>query len=58
MKFSMILLRRELEKNFCGLVLLYLMAVIISYVPVNKLYNYCNGCLIKDIKIKSKIALN
>ena len=33
------------------------MAVTISYVLVNKLYNYCNGCLIKEIKIKSKTAL-
>ena len=36
---------------------LCLMAVIIFYVLVNKLYNYCNGCLIKEIKIKSKTVL-
>ena len=45
------------RKKFCSLVLLYLMAVTISYVLVNKLCNYCNGCLIKKIKIKSKTAL-
>ena len=45
------------RKKICSLVLLYLMAVTIFYVLVNKLYNYCNGCLIKEIKIKSKIAL-
>ena len=45
------------RKRFCSLVLLYLMAVTISYVLVNLLYNYCNGCLIREIKNKSKTAL-
>ena len=45
------------RKKFCSLVLLYLMAVTISYVLANKLYNYYKGCLIKEIKIKSKTAL-
>ena len=45
------------RKKICCLVLLYFMAVTISYVLVNKLYNYYKGCLIKEIKIKSKTAL-
>ena len=45
------------RKKICSLVLLYLMAVTISCVFINKLYNYCNGCLIKEIKIKNKTAL-
>ena len=57
MKCCMILLWRKLEKKFHSLVLLYLIAVIIFYVLVNKLYNYCNVCFIKEIKIKSKTVL-
>ena len=46
-----------LENNiFYSLVLLYLMAVTISYARVNKLYNYCNGCLIKKLKLKAKLS--
>ena len=32
------------------------MAVSISYVLVNKLSNDCNGCLIKKLKLKSKLS--
>ena len=45
------------RKKFHSLVLLYLIAVIIFYDLVNKLYSYCNGCFNKEIKIKSKTVL-
>ena len=45
------------RKKFDSLALLYLMAVTITYVLVNKLYNYCNGCLIKKLKLEAKLSL-
>ena len=44
----------KVRKKFHNLVLLYLMAVIISYALVNKFYYYCNGYLIKKLKVKAK----
>ena len=46
------------RKKIHSLVLLYLMAVTMFYVLVNKLYYYYNGCFIKEIKIKSKTVLS
>ena len=44
------------RKKFHNLVLLYLMAATISYVLVNKFYNYCHGYLIKKLKLKAKLS--
>ena len=44
------------RKKFHSLVLLYLTSVTISYVLVNKLYNFCNGCLLKKLKLKAKLS--
>ena len=44
------------RKKFHNLVLLYLTAITISSVLVNKFYNYCNGCLIKKLKLKAKLS--
>ena len=44
------------RKKFHNLVLLYVMAVTIFYVLVNKFYNYCNGYLIKKLKLKAKLS--
>ena len=44
------------RKKFQSLALLYLMAVTITYVFVNKLYNYCYRCSIKKLKLKAKLS--
>ena len=44
------------RKKFHNLVLLYLMVVTISYVCINKFYNYCNSYLLKKLKLKAKLS--